>query len=443
MTSRDLPRGGEPRPEADAFRASQSSAPIELRDIIAGDIHPIYQPIVDLDRGGVVGYEALARGPGGSSLESPVALFGAARAQGLLADLDRACVLAACRGAERAGLTAPASLFINVEPEVIDAHFDDGRLEFLGSLPQRLDVFFEVTERSLATRPAELLETVGRLRAAGFGIALDDLGVERCSLALLPLLRPDIVKLDMSLIHEHPSRRSGEVLNGVWAYAESTGSVVLAEGIETAAHLKAARTMGASLAQGWYFGHPGPLPSAPAPVAGATVNPGLPARPVPLSPIELVRRHRRPKIGTKDMLLSVTRALEAQAFDLGQHAVVVAAFQDAEYFTGRSRQQYEQLGASTGLTVALGEGFSEAPVPGVRAATLAPEDPLRQEWDIAVLGPHYAGALVARDLGDDGPEADRRFEFVLTFDRDLVVDVATSLISRLAANPREPRQLIA
>ena len=246
----------------------------------------------------------------------------------------------------------------------------------------------------------------------------------------------------MSLIHEHPSRRSGEILNGVWAYAESTGAVVLAEGIETGQHLQAARTMGASRAQGWYFGHPGPLPQAPFPVLDAAKPLGLPARQVPVSPVELVRQHRTAKIGTKDMLLSVTRALEGQAFDLGQHAVVVAAFQDAQHFTEQSRQQYEQLGASTGLTVALGEGFSEAPVPGVRGATLAPDDPLREEWDIAVLGPHYAGALVARDLGDEGPDAQRRFEFVLTFDRELVVDIASSLISRLS-RPSPGRQPLA
>ena len=73
----------------------------------------------------------------------------------------------------------------------------------------------------------------------------------------------------------------------------------------------------------------------------------------------------------------------------------------------------------------------DAPAPGLRGAALSPGDPLSQEWDIAVLGPHFAGAIVARDLGDDGPDRDRRFEFVLTFDRDLVIDVAASLIARL------------
>ena len=70
-------------------------------------------------------------------------------------------------------------------------------------------------------------------------------------------------------------------------------------------------------------------------------------------------------------------------------------------------------------------------MPGVRGVQLADDDILLGEWDLAVLGPHFSGALVARDLGDGGQDRDRRFEFVLTFDRDLVVDVAAALIARL------------
>ncbi len=77
----------------------------------------------------------------------------------------------------------------------------------------------------------------------------------------------------------------------------------------------------------------------------------------------------------------------------------------------------------------------DPPAAGVRGANLSPDDELVREWDIAVLGPHYAGALVARDLGDTGPDHERRFEFVLTFDRQLVIEVATTLIARVSAIP--------
>lgn len=136
-------------------------------------------------------------------------------------------------------------------------------------------------------------------------------------------------------------------------------------------------------------------------------------------------------IGRKDVLLSVSRALEANALELGEHAVVVAAFQDAAHFTPATYERYRRLATKVAFIAALGVGMGTEPAPSVRGASLARDDVLYGEWDIAVLGPHYAGALVARDLGDTGPDRDRRFEFVLTFDRDLVIDVAAALIGRL------------
>ena len=404
---------------------------LELDAVIERGIRAIYQPIVDLDSGGVVAYEALARGPAGSALESPGELFGAAGRQGRLAELDRACCAAALRGAVEAGLRSPAALFVNVEPEVIDADLDRASRRSLLDLRGQLNLFFEVTERALTARPAQLLETVERMRSAGFGIALDDVGADQRSLALLPLLRPDVVKLDMSLIHDHPSRRSGEVMSGVCAYAEQTGASVLAEGVETERHLLAARSLDANLAQGWYFGRPGPLaPSARLDRSAVTL--GLPPRVLAMSPVALVHARRGLSIG---VLLSITRALEAQAMQLGAHAVVAATFQDVRHFTALTRVRYERLGARTGLTVALGAGMADPPADGVRGADLPPGDQLNGEWDIAVLGPHYAGALVARDLGDSGPDRERRFEFVLTFDRGLVTEVAATLISRVTGTP--------
>ena len=405
-----------------------------LETVIKRGIRALYQPIVDLDSGHVVAYEALARGPAGSPLECPGALFATAGSQGRLAELDRACCVAALRGAVRAGLRSPTALFVNIEPEVIDTELDDAGRAALLDLRNRLNIFFEVTERALTSRPAELLETVERMRTAGFGIALDDVGADQRSLALLPLLRPDVVKLDLSLIHNHPSRQSGEVMNGVCAYAEQTGATILAEGVETERHLLAARSLGATLAQGWYFGRPGPLPSASASHRSA-ITLGLSRRSPASTPVALVHAQRGLKIGRKDVLLSVTRALEAQALELGAHAVVAATFQDVRHFTPRTRTRYEQLGARTSLTVALGMGMPDPPAAGVRGANLSPDDELVGEWDIAVLGPHYAGALVARDLGDTCPDRERRFEFVLTFDRQLVTDVAAALIARVSGAP--------
>ena len=112
--------------------------------------------------------------------------------------------------------------------------------------PGELRVVLEITERALGARPAELLRTVERVRALGWGVALDDVGAETMSLAFMPLLRPDVVKLDLRLVQERPGPAIAEIMNAVNAYAEQTGAVVLAEGIETEAHLAMARALGAT-----------------------------------------------------------------------------------------------------------------------------------------------------------------------------------------------------
>ena len=94
-------------------------------------------------------------------------------------------------------------------------------------------VVLEITERALAARPAELLRTVERVRELGWGVALDDVGADSMSLAFMPLLRPDVVKLDLRLVQERPGPAIAEIMNAVNAYAERTGALVLAEGIET------------------------------------------------------------------------------------------------------------------------------------------------------------------------------------------------------------------
>ncbi|WP_345301113.1 DICT sensory domain-containing protein [Dactylosporangium matsuzakiense] len=64
----------------------------------------------------------------------------------------------------------------------------------------------------------------------------------------------------------------------------------------------------------------------------------------------------------------------------------------------------------------------------VRGIALAADDPLRGEWNVIVVGPHFAGALVARDLADTGPDMHRRFTYALTYDRGLVLDAARALL---------------
>jgi diguanylate cyclase (GGDEF)-like protein/PAS domain S-box-containing protein len=306
--------------------------------------------------------------------------------------------------------------------------------------PGGLRVVLEITERALAARPAELLRTVERVRAVGWGVAVDDVGAEAMSLAFMPLLRPDVIKLDLRLVQERPGPVIAEIMNAVNAHAERTGSVVLAEGIEDEAHLAMARALGATLGQGWFFGRPGPGPVEGA-VTGSLVLPSqqpdsvtedADISPFACLPIDVPLRE-----SPKSLLIELSKQLEREALRLGATAIVAATFQEARHFTPATTLRYRDLVERTGFVCALGEDLSVEPLPGLRGAALSPADPLRGEWDVTVLGPHFSAALLARDLGDDGPDAQRRFAYALTYDRDTVIRATAALLARVAPRQEE------
>lgn len=409
---------------------------VELAEILGdGAVRAVYQPIVDLATGRPVAYEALARGPVGSPLERPDRLLAVARRAGRLGELDWACRLAALRGALEAGMTRSVSLFVNVEPDVTHAPPTGRAFAAVREASGVLDVVVEVTERSLVVAPAELLGMVSAVRATGWGIALDDVGAEMASLALMPFLQPDVIKLDLSLVQERPSADVAAIVSAVNAQSERTGALVLAEGIEHHAHLSAARAMGASVGQGWLFGRPGPLPAD----VGRSGGGGVTVWPVPAaasrSVVAAAAGGRPLSRSTKPLLLEMSWHLERQAAQLGAPGVVLSAFQTDERFTPATRGRYAALARDAAFVGALGVGMDEQPAPGVRGGHLWRDDPLVDEWAVAVVGPHFAAALAAIDLHDRGPDAERRFDYIVTYDRDRVLAVAASLMARIARHP--------
>ncbi len=414
-----------------AILFKEATLAAELREILDGGlIRSLYQPIVDLDTREVVAYEALARGPVGSALERPDLLFEAARACGLLAELEWACRTAALQGALDARLRK--TLFVNVEPSLLDVDMPEALTALFEHAATELDVVVELTERALTDKPAEMLARVETMRSRGLIMALDDVGADHRSLALMPFIAPEVIKLDLRLVQDNPSPAIAAIVHAVNAQSERSGAVLLAEGIETEEQLAVAQALGARFGQGWLFGRPGELPldtvALRAPIAPRLVTP-----PAPVSPYDAVASRVRPRRGSKALLLAISRHLEAQVAAQGESAVVFAAFQHARHFTPKSAARYEALAASAALVGALGVGLSAEPVPGVRGADLDADDALAGEWNVTVIAPHFAAAFVARDLGDtDGPDMERRFDFCLTYDRDLAIEAARGLLARIA-----------
>jgi EAL domain-containing protein (putative c-di-GMP-specific phosphodiesterase class I) len=426
--------------------AVQTRQTQNVRDLIAsGGLRAHFQPIVDLGSQAVVGYEALARGPVGSPLEMPDALFGAAREADALAELDRACRSRAIATAIEAGLGDDDLLFLNVEPAglgdggVLDRTDEDDLAE--------VSVVVELTERALTARPKEVLGAVRWLRRRGCRIALDDVGIDPRSLGLMPFVSPDVIKLDRRITQSLiPEIACARVINAVRAEAERSGAIVLAEGIETEQHLRRAEAMGARFGQGWLFGRPGPLEvpprreRRPRPDSDPRGVAGLPSVRVPrrepeptldATPFEQIATGVPLIRGDKSLLLSLSRQLEQEADAVRGEAVVLATFQDARFFTPLTRRRYERIARGAALVGAIGVGLAETPGAGLRGASIDRGDRLEGEWDVVVIGPHFAGAFVARDLGDGGADRDRQFEYFMTYDRELVARAARPLLSRL------------
>jgi len=398
----------------------------ELADVLAeGAVEAGFQPIVELSSGRVVGWEALARGPRGSTLERPDNLFAAARAAGRLEELDWLCQRNALRAALRAGVRAPCVLFLNVEPDT-SGFLPLELRELYARAGAQMTVCIEVTERALTQRPGVLLGHVSDMRALGCAVALDDVGTDSDTLAMMSLLAPDVIKLDLQLVQRSPDADVAEALHAVAAQAERSGARILVEGVETETQAEVGNALGASLAQGFLYGRRSPMISLPEPPTGVVVGAGRHPDPRDLAPFELASARRSPRCCTRALLTAMTEHLEEQARALGGTAVLVAAFEHELRFTDQVRARYAELGAQLAFCAIVGADVPPSPAPGVHGG------PERSEWTVAVVAPHFAAALVAHERREPGRAGEPRFDYVLTYDRELATAVAASLTARVS-----------
>lgn len=396
----------------------------------------VFQPLVDLDTGETLGHEALLRGPRGTAWESPLELLAAARGAGRLPELELASIGIAVRAAAAQPGRRPVTLFVNVEPSTVT----DGLavvLEAVADRPAHVQVVVEITERALAVDPAGVLAGAERLRPAGCAIALDDVGAEPASLAFIPILRPEIVKLDLGLLRTLDDPMTITVAGAVRAYAEVSGAEVVAEGIEVEEDLVRAMVLGATLGQGWLWGRPdetfGTAVPHPERFAARLVEPLLRA-----TPFELIRDCRQIRRAPKRLLLPISHTLELTAMQSAVPPLLLSCFQRAHHLTPRTAARYADLATRLPFVGALARDLSPEPAPAVRGTSLEERDPLSREWTVVVLGAHESTALIAREVAPtpgqpSGVQEDgeRPFDFVVTHDRDLVTAAALALVGRL------------
>ncbi|WP_321959969.1 phosphodiesterase [Paraburkholderia sp. J7] len=220
-------------------------------------LRAVFQPIVDFDGGAILGYEGLIRGPAGSPLETPAALFARAGDEHCTAALERAAARTCIE--TFAGLDCPGKLFLNFSADALrqlTAAGDAALALFDGPIdPTRFVI--ELTEQSAIHDLRNFSPVVETLRAAGAQFALDDYGTANASLNLWVQLQPDVVKIDRFFIHDiaHDALKF-EAVRAMQHFAQASGARLVAEGIENAADLIVLRDMGIDCGQGFFFGRP-------------------------------------------------------------------------------------------------------------------------------------------------------------------------------------------
>lgn len=221
-------------------------------------IQLLYQPIVNIQNGEIVGYEALSRGPEDSPLHSPSQLFDAAIENQMLFALEQLCREEALNNISN--LKPEQQLFLNMNAQVVnDPHFQNGKTKDhifrRGFKPEQ--VTFEITERTAISDFESFQRSLYHYRAQGYTIAVDDAGAGYSSLQAIAELKPEYIKLDMSIIRGiHRNLPKQAIVESMVKLATAVNSKIIAEGVETPEELTVVHKLGVHYVQGYFLARP-------------------------------------------------------------------------------------------------------------------------------------------------------------------------------------------
>ncbi len=237
-------------------RSARDGAIARIDAAIAAGRSCVYQPIWNLTEQRPIGFEALARFAA-EPVRTPDKWFAEAAAIGLGPELELAAIETAIEGL--ASLPAPLYLALNVSPATV---VDLRLAQMLAHLPLER-VVLEITEHDAIADVDAINFALAPLRARKMRLAVDDAGAGYSGLQQILCLKPDLIKLDRTLIqdiHRDPAKRSLAI--ALASFARATNSQLIAEGVETDAELAMLRTAGIENIQGYLLGRPMPLADA-------------------------------------------------------------------------------------------------------------------------------------------------------------------------------------
>lgn len=380
-----------------------------------------FRPVNDLRSGQIVAVEALVAGPADSPLADPSALLAVARRSGRLAELEWVGQAAIFTAFANAGVPPSVSLFVSVAPEARSIACPPDLLPIIRRAESHLRIFVEVDDRALVADPAGVLAAVDRARELGWGVAVVNVGASPSPVAMLPIVAPDVVQLNLTLLADTGRDAASEIITSVLRYTEKAGATLLAEGVTTREDALWARVLGATYGQGDLVGSPGALGSfSPAPP------------PIPLIRVAPTDLHVASPFELFEGGLMVTASAEHLAELAGVFARRPHTSGCPSVFllcVGDDDLPPELVAAGTPesamVFVAFGNGMEPEPVPGARGVRLPRGDAFSREKFLIVLSDQAPAAVFART---SGPET---YDVVVTQDFELVHEIARHIIRRV------------
>lgn len=217
-----------------------------------GALRTVFQPIVSLTTGAVIGAEALSRFTADPHL-APDVWFQRAHDVGLGVELEFLALRTALASA--ANLPKHIYVSVNLSPQALAAD------ELIPTLRQSAwpctQLVVEVTEHVSVSDYAGLLDRVAQLRLLGVRIAVDDAGAGYASFRHILKLRPDYIKLDRGLVDGLDHDPAKRALAGAFVtFGREVDATIIAEGVETGHEVRAARALGMQAAQGYHLARP-------------------------------------------------------------------------------------------------------------------------------------------------------------------------------------------
>lgn len=238
-------------------RQEKSTVIVEIRRIIDNElIVPFFQPIFFLKPFRFCGLEVLSRPPTKSILANPEVLFEAALRFGLYYDLEIMGWKKAFQALSKSGYQE--KVFLNTNPYLIEsAEFSKIKALIEGFNVEKNNIVLEITERSAITDYKMFFERLKEYRAAGFEIAIDDIGGGYASLESIVEISSQFVKIDIGLIRDldiNPLKKS--VVKFIVNFCKENNIISIAEGIERREELDTVLDLGVDAGQGYFLGRP-------------------------------------------------------------------------------------------------------------------------------------------------------------------------------------------